>query len=349
MTKTKGNPLTKKKSKAAVKHRRMPKSFDEWKIWMRRKGGGLFLSILRYILILCIGMIILMPILEMISGTFMSPDEVGSPVSKWVPSSFSIEHIYVAFQLLNYPSALLYTLGTTALQVVLQILSAAVTGYSFARLRSKKLQKLFAIVILTIVVPPSVLMLPEYMFFRNFDIFGIIEAITGSPINLLGKPIVLYILDFFGMGLKAGLYIFIFRQFFRGLPRELEEAAHMDGCSFLRTLFNIIMPNAVPGIITVGVLSFVWNWNDTYYTNLFVANKLNLMVKLNDVSGDMENTVAAIGRKVPADFVFNTSSTLYQGSILTASSLLVILPLIVLYMFIQKRFVESASNAGIVG
>ena len=85
------------------------------------------------------------------------------------------------------------------------------------------------------------------------------------------------------------------------------------------------------------------------YTNLFVASKLNLMVKLNDVSGDMENTVAAIGRKVPADFVFNTSSTLYQGSILTASSLLVILPLIVLYMFIQKRFVESASNAGIVG
>ncbi len=349
MTKTKGNPLTKTKSKPAVKYRRMPKSFDEWKTWLRRKGGGILLSALRYALILCIGMIILMPILEMISGTFMSPNEVGSPVSKWVPSSFSIEHIYVAFQLLNYPKALLYTLGTTALQVVLQILSAAVTGYSFARLRSKKLQKLFAIVILTIVVPPSVLMLPEYMFFRNFDILGIIEAITGSPLNLLGKPIVLYILDFFGMGLKAGLYIFIFRQFFRGLPRELEEAAHMDGCSFLRTLFSIILPNAVPGIITVGVLSFVWNWNDTYYTNLFVANKLNLMVKLNDVSGDMENTVAAIGRKVPADFVFNTSSTLYQGSILTASSLLVILPLIVLYMFIQKRFVESASNAGIVG
>ena len=123
---------------------------------------------------------------------------------------------------------------------------------------------------------------------------------------MLGKPIVVYILDFFGMGLKAGLYIFIFRQFFRGLPRELEEAAHMDGCSFLRTLFSIIMPNAVPGIITVGVLSFVWNWNDTYYTNLFVSNKLNLMVKLLDVSGDPENTIAAIGSKIPASFVFNT-------------------------------------------
>jgi multiple sugar transport system permease protein len=349
MTKTKGKTQTKAQAKSAFKYRRIPKTWDEWKIWTRRNGGKLILSIFRYALILCIGMIILMPLLEMISGTLMSPDEVGSPVSKWVPASFSKEHIYVAFKMLNYPKALLYTIGTTALQVLLQILSAAVTGYSFARLRSKRFQKLFAIVILTIVVPPSVLMLPQYLFFRSFDIFGIIEAITGSPLNMLGKPIVVYILDFFGMGLKAGLYIFIFRQFFRGLPRELEEAAHMDGCSFLRTLFSIIMPNAVPGIITVGVLSFVWNWNDTYYTNLFVSNKLNLMVKLLDVSGDPENTIAAIGSKIPASFVFNTKSTLYQGSILTAGSLLVILPLIVMYMFVQKRFVESASNAGIVG
>ncbi len=208
MTKTKGKTQTKAQAKSAFKYRRIPKTWDEWKIWTRRNGGKLILSIFRYALILCIGMIILMPLLEMISGTLMSPDEVGSPVSKWVPASFSKEHIYVAFKMLNYPKALLYTIGTTALQVLLQILSAAVTGYSFARLRSKRFQKLFAIVILTIVVPPSVLMLPQYLFFRSFDIFGIIEAITGSPLNMLGKPIVVYILDFFGMGLKAGLYIF---------------------------------------------------------------------------------------------------------------------------------------------
>lgn len=123
----------------------------------------------------------------------------------------------------------------------------------------------------------------------------------------------------------------------------------MDGCSFLGTLFKIILPNAVPGIITVGVLSFVWNWNDTYYTNLFVANKLNLMVKLNSSSAGMDNALWAIHKNVPGDFYFEHTNILYQGSILTASSLLVILPLIVLYMFIQKRFVESASNAGIVG
>lgn len=307
------------------------------------------MSILRYALILSIGFVILLPILQMISKTFMSPEEVGSPVSTWIPADFSTEHLSVAFKLLDYSKALIYTLATTALQVLLQVLSAAVTGYSFARMRSKKLQKLFAIVILMIVVPPSVLMLPQYLFFRSFDIFGIIKLITGSSVNLLGNPITLYLMDICGVGLKGGLYIFIFRQFFRGLPRELEEAAHMDGCTFLGTLFKIILPNAVPGIITVGVLSFVWNWNDSYYTNLFVANRLNLMVKLQSVSADMENSLWGIHNKIPAGYFFQNKNVLYQSSVLTAASLLVILPLIVLYMFIQKRFVESASNAGIVG
>lgn len=307
------------------------------------------MSILRYALILCIGQIILRPLLEMISASFMSPEEVGNPVSTWIPSKFSIEHLAVAFTLLNYPSAVVYTLLTTVGQVLLQVLSAAVTGYSFARIRSKKIQKLFAIVILTIVVPPSVMMLPQYLMFRNFDPFGIFTAITGQPLNLLGNPVTVYILDFCGMGLKAGLYIYIFRQFFRGLPKELEEAAHMDGCGFVKTLFSIIMPNAVPGIITVSVLSFVWNWNDTYYTNLFIGNNLNLMVRLNTVSAAMEQYLWSIHTKVPSQFIFDHGNVLYQSSVLTSSSLLVVLPLIILYMFVQKRFVESASNAGIVG
>lgn len=345
--------MTKKKSQqtnaASAMKRRMPRTFEEWKIWFRHKGSGTLMSILRYALILCIGYIILLPILQMLSATFMSPEEVGSPVSTWVPSEFSIEHLYVAFKLLDYPNSLVYTMLTTALQVLLQVFSAAITGYAFARVRSKKIQSLFFIVILTIVVPPSVLMLPQYVFFRNFDLFGIIKAITGGTINLLGKPVTLYILDFFGMGLKSGLYIYIFRQFFRGLPRELEEAAHVDGSGFIGTLFRIIMPNAVPGIITVSVLSFVWNWNDTYYSNLFVGNKSKLMVKLTAVSGDMENYLWGINKYIPADFYFQHSNVLYQSSVLTACSLLVILPLIILYMFIQKRFVESASNSGIVG
>ena len=338
--------MTKTKHKAK---RRVPQNFEEWKIWGRRNGGKLFINIVRYLLILCIGYIILLPILQMVSATFTSPDEVGNPVSTWIPSEFSLEHLHVAFITLKYPQALAYTLATTAAQVVLQVLSAAITGYAFARARTKKLKALFFVVILTIVVPSSVLMLPQYIYFRNFDVLGIIKLITGSTINLLGKPVTLYLLDIFGMGLKAGLYIYIFRQFFRGLPRELEEAAHVDGCGFVRTLFSIVMPNAMPGVTTVAVLSFVWNWNDTYYANLFVGNTLNLMVKLNQISGDMQNSMNMYRSQIPSQYRFNITSVLYQNSVLTAASLLVILPLIILYIFVQKRFVESASNSGIVG
>ena len=338
--------MTKKNAKP-VKTKRNGKI--DYKDWLKKKGGMVGLNILRYALILCIGYIILLPILDMISTAIMSPEEVGSPVSEWVPSEFSVEHIIVAFKLINYPSAVVYTLFTTALQVVLQVFSAAISGYAFARVRSKKIQAMFIVVILTIIVPQSVILLPQYIYFRNFDILGIIKLLTGSQLNLLGKPIVLYLLDFCGMGLRAGLYIYIFVQFFRGLPYSLEEAAYVDGSGFIRTLFKIALPNATPSIITVTVLSFVWNWNDTFYTNRFVGNELNLMVRLNKVAAAMGNMLQALGRKIPEGFYFEYNDPLYQASVLSTASLLVILPLIILYSFIQKQFVESASNSGMGG
>lgn len=342
---------SKKGNKPVVKTRRKISNMSEFKDWFKKTGTSVLLNILRYALIICIGYIIILPLLEMLSTAFMSPEEVGSPVSEWVPSEFSAEHVVVAYTLLKYVESAWYTLYTTAAGVALQVLSAAISGYAFARVRSAKVQALFIVVILTIVVPQSVLMIPQYILFADFDIFGIIGAIngTGKGLSLLRKPIVLYMLDFCGMGLKSGLYIYIFRQFFRGLPKELEEAAHMDGCGFIRTLFIIVMPNAVPGIITVSVLSFVWNWNDTYYTARFVGDDRNLMVALGNASSAMDQALNRIGSKLPTDFYFTTNDPLYQGSVLSTASLLVILPLIVLYMFIQKKFVESASNSGIVG
>ena len=103
------------KGKKSVK--KAAKGKIDYKDWMKKKGSGIFLNIIRYALILCIGYVILLPILEMISTAIMSPEEVGSPVSEWVPSEFSLEHIIVAFKLLRYPEAVGYTLLTTALQV----------------------------------------------------------------------------------------------------------------------------------------------------------------------------------------------------------------------------------------
>ena len=329
--------------------RKKSKSTLEIADWTKRKAGSLLTSLLRYVLLICLSYIILLPILKMISTAIKSPNELGSPVSVWVPGAFSLEHLTVAFKLLDYPKSLLYTLATTCLQVIFQTLSAALAGYSFARLKFKGSNLLFFGVILTIVVPQQVLMLPQYIYFRNFDLFGIIKATTGSQINLLNTPLVLYILAAFGMGLKSGLYIYIFRQFFRGLPKELEEAAYVDGCGFVKTLFRIVMPNASSAIITVTVLGFVWNWNDTYYTNLFSNSKSNLMLRLNSVAAEMDQGLQSISKMIPEDFVFLAKNPLYQSAILATSSLFIILPLLILYLILQKKFVENASRSGIVG
>ena len=344
--------IKKNKSAVAAPKKRLPRNLEEWSIWMKRKGAGLFLSILRYALIICIGQIILMPILKMVSATFMSPNEVGNPVSTWIPSEFSIEHLVVAFKLLDYPKAVIYTIATTGLQMILQILSAAITGYSFARIRSKKIQKLFAIVILTIVVPPSVMTLPRYLFFRNFDIFGIIGLIngTGSGINLIGKPVSLYILAGTGMGLKSGLYIYFLRQAVRGLPISVEEAAFVDGAGFLRTFFTIVIPSMSGSILTVSVLSFLWNYTDTYYTSLLNPNTSHLAYNLSSLSGNIRWYITSAAQTNEAWLTaIDATNPFVQQAMISACSLLTVLPLLIMYAFVQKRFVQGAARSGLGG
>lgn len=337
------------KSKKIKSPRRKIKNFNEFKVLVKRNGGHIFMALMRYALLICLGFIILMPLLQMVSTTFKSAYELGSPTSEWVPAEISIENPVVAYRLLDYPKSLAYTFFSTLVQVLIQTASAALCGYAFARLKSKALNIMFVGVILTIVVPQSILMLPQYIYFRNFDILGIIKLISGKELSLLGSPITLYILNLTGMGLKSGLYIYIFRQFFRGLPKELEEAAYVDGCGFVKTLLRVVMPNATSGVITVATLSFVWNWNDVYYNNLFVKNTSNLMVRLTNATAYMDQYLRGISRHIPKTFDFLYDNPLYQAAIVSTASLLIILPLLILYLFLQRKFVESASRSGIVG
>lgn len=310
-------------------------------------------SILRYALLIALGYLILTPILRMLAVAFKTPGELGSPVSVWIPSEFSVEHMVLAIKTINYQRTLPYTLVSVFFQVMLQIFAAMMAGYSFARLKFKGRGILFACVILTIVVPAQAISLPQYLNFRYFDFFGIIEGLTGQPLNLLGERIGLYILAATGQGLKGGLYIYIFRQSFRGLPKELEESAFVDGSGYLRTFFRIVLPNSMSPLLTVGVLAFVWNWNDMYFVNLFGGDQRNIMVRFNAATANMDQTlnsaVRALGGEATQNFELLVSNPLYQQAIADTISLLVILPLIIGYLLIQNKFVESAERSGIVG
>lgn len=307
-------------------------------------------SVLRYALIICLAYLILAPLMKNIVLGFTDPRDLGLASSIWVPARLSVENWYVSYLMLDYPNTLPFTLLNTAVLMLLQTACALLAGYAFARLRFRFQGALFACVMLTIIVSPQVFTLPQYLYFRDFDILGLFRLFTGKSLNLLNNPAAMYLMAATGMGIKSGLFIYIFRQTFRSLPKELEEAAYIDGAGFIRTFTQIVLPSAGPGIITVGVLSYVWNWNDTYFNNLFNSqNTRNLMLAFTRATASTDEALGKIATKVPETYAFLTKNPMYEAAIGKTSALLVFLPLIVLYIIVQRRFVQGVERSGIVG
>lgn len=319
----------------------------------KSKISSFLASLLRYLLLIVLGFLILRPILHMLSQAFMDPSELGSPTASWIPAKWSVEHLLVAYETLAYGKRLPYTFINVLIQTLCQLLPAMLAGYALARLKFKGRAVIFSLVVLTIIVPPQVLSLPQYMNFRNFDVFGIVSKIRGKSFNLIGSESSLYFLALTGQGLKGGLFVYIFRQFFKTLPKELEESAFLDGAGIFKTFFRIILPNAGSATLTVIVLSFVWNWNDMYFVNLFTNNSLNLMVRYNRAVSSMDEAINSVMRGSEilnsGGFLLPVNNPLYQQTVANTLSFLIILPLIIFYLIIQRRFVQGASHSGVKG
>jgi multiple sugar transport system permease protein len=144
-------------------------------------------------------------------------------------------------------------------------------------------------------------------------------------------------MTFLGCGVRSGLYIYIFNQFFRGLPKEIEEAAFVDGCGTWYTYFGIMLRNAMPAVITVTVFSIVWQFNDTFYAKLFLVSE---NVVISKKISSLQATIANLDKVLDP-----TIQELY----LDAGILMVILPIIIIYLLLQKNFIEGVERSGIVG
>jgi multiple sugar transport system permease protein len=188
-----------------------------------------------------------------------------------------------------------------------------------------------------IVLPLHSIMLPLRTTFMWFDPLWISTLTTGAPVNLLGTPYPMLIMTIFGAGLRSGLYIYIFTQFFRGLPKEIEESAQVDGAGIFYTYFRIMLVNAAPAVVTVSIFSLVWQYNDTFFANLYVMNTDSVISKKITT---LQSTVANL------DQIRNPNiSVLYTY----AGIVLVIMPIIILYILLQRWFVEGVERSGIVG
>jgi len=210
-----------------------------------------------------------------------------------------------------------------------------IIGYGFARWRYPGSNLVFALVVLSIVIPPQMVMIPLFLNFRYFDLLGLIPE---PGINLIGSfwPLVLMALT--GTAKRSGLFIFITRNFFRGMSTSLEEAAYVDGAGHLKTFFRIMLPNAKPIAMIVFLFSFVWNWNDLFYTNLFLPGAKLLQLGL-----------ATINSQYNLPWANKAVEGTYIQLVNNAGMLLYVLPVLILYAFLQRYFVESIEKTGLVG
>jgi len=191
-----------------------------------------------------------------------------------------------------------------------------------------------------IVVPPQTIQTALYMNFANFDIFGIFKATTGKPINLRTSILPYAMMSLTCMGLKNGLYIYMLRQYFKGVPTSLEEAAYIDGCGTIHTFTKIMLPDAVPTIASCFLFAFVWQWTDIFYTRNFLSSYSIYSNQLSSIVSRMARYFSADASK--AVIVPNGR----QQQLIAIGVLICCIPLIILYCFTQKTFVQSLAMTG---
>jgi multiple sugar transport system permease protein len=285
--------------------------------------------------------VILYPIIVMLSTSFMDPArDLYDMTVRWVPRNFTVDNFRPVASVMNYGRAFLTTSALSLLVASLNVFSCMLVGYGFARFRFRGSGLLFALVILTLVIPPQTIMIPLYLHFRFFDVLGL-ARLLGHPegINLLNTPWPFVLLSSLGMGMRSGLYILVFRQFFKNMNKEIEEAAWVDGAGPFRTFFSVMAPNATPAITTVFLFSFVWQWNDDFYSTIFMEEIATLPRALQSLAPTLK---VMMGETMKLD-------PYYESLLNNAGSLLVIAPLLGLYLVAQKAFVQSVERTGLVG
>lgn len=295
------------------------------------------LALLKAAILIGVGYVILSPVIGMLVNSFSSDADAVDPMVFVLPKHPTLEKYELAAMRLDYLPTMLKDLIYTLTLTLLQLLVCSMVGYGFARFDFKFKKLLFGCVVVMIIIPSHTIMLPLYLSFREFNPLGLIKLITGSTVNLMGTPIPMYIMTLLGCGVRSGLYIYIFNQFFRGLPKEIEEAALVDGAGVWYTYFKIMLRNAMPAVITVAVFSIVWQFNDTFYAKLFLISEDVV------ISKKIATLQAVIANQ---DKIL---SVVVQELYLDAGIILVLLPIVLIYLLLQKYFIEGVERSGIVG
>lgn len=288
---------------------------------------GLLFKAFIYLILIDTAYIYLRPIFYMIVTMVKSVPDLMNPAVTWIPTSIEFDHLLYAWNGLQYSKSIVVSLKLALTASVCQVIFCSVAGYAFARLRFPFKRTMFAFLLLCFMMPAQLTILPMVILYSKL---GLMNSIW---------PILLPTL--FGHGLKGALFVIIFRQFFATQPKEMEEAAKIDGASVFKLFFKVMLPLAKPAILVVFLFSFVWHWNDAYYTGMFMSRApippLSLGTNL------INSYLSSLSSNPPIgmDIVF-------PEPIRMSAFFFIILPPLLLYLYAQRWFIESVERTGLV-
>ena len=287
-----------------------------------RKGA--IPALIIYALLTLFGFVFLYPILYMIAYSLMSTNDLVDPSVRYLPTGFEFSNYVEAWMVLDYPKVFLQTLLVSILPSLFQAAVCALTGWGLARFQFKGKKILFGIIIFTFIVPSCLVMLPTVSLYAKFKI-------TGTVFSYL-LPAVL------GQGFKSAVFILIFYNYFKAIPQSIVEAASIDGAGTIRTFISIGIPSAKSAFLLTVLLSVVWYYNETVLASVYFGSAITTLPL------GIENFKSSFDSMHQGGDGKNINEAIYM-----AGTILNILPLVVLYAFTQKFFIQGMDKAGITG
>jgi multiple sugar transport system permease protein len=262
-----------------------------------------------FVILLVVCAVLFLPVLWLFLTALKSPQQLGSDPITWIPTPPQVQNFITATTALPFWAYAANSLFLSTVCGLLTTISSAVVGYGFARLHGRGKKVLFGILIAMMMTPPIITLIPTYLLFAKVGLVG-----TYWPWVLWGMA-------------GAPYLIFLYRQFFAQLPRELEEAAILDGCGRLRIFVQIFLPLSKPVIITAFVLSFNGVWGD------FIAPQLLL---------NQDNTTLAVA--ITTGYV--NSAGFPVNNLLAAGAVLYVIPVLIMFFFVQRSYVRGFATSG---
>ncbi|KKC33009.1 sugar ABC transporter permease [Devosia psychrophila] len=274
---------------------------------MQRK----LISVLTHVALLAVSVLMLYPLLWLLAASFRPENEIFTSASIW-PSSWSIDSYIRGWNGLRTSFGTFYinSFIISGLSVLGNVMACSMAAYAFARLDFKFKNFWFAMMLMTLMLPYQVTLIPQYVLFRQ--------------LGWVNTFLPLVVPKFLA---ADGFFIFLMVQFFRGLPKELDEAAQMDGCSPWRIYWKIIIPLSMPVLATAAIFTFIWTWDDFFGPLIYLS--------------EMKTYTVMLGLRT---FTDSTGESDYGG--LFAMSVLSIVPIFLFFLFFQRLLIEGIATTG---